>query len=110
VLNPTDWARIELTKDGEERYIFANVLQLAGPVLWGRRVVSTASQAADDFLVGAFAQAATIYDRMDAEVLFSSEDRDNFVKNMITARAEKRLALAVKRPDALVAGDLGFAP
>lgn len=108
VLNPTDWARIELTKDAEERYIFANVLQLAGPVLWGRRVVSTASQAVDDFLVGAFAQAATIYDRMDAEVLFSSEDRDNFVKNMITARAEKRLALAVKRPDALIEGDLGF--
>lgn len=108
VLNPTDWARIELTKDGQERYIFANVLQLAGPVLWGRQVVSTAAQDVDAFLVGAFAQAATIYDRMDAEVLFSSEDRDNFVKNMITARAEKRLALAVKRPNALVKGDFGL--
>jgi HK97 family phage major capsid protein len=107
VLHPTDWARIELTKDGEFRYIFANVLQLAGPQLWGRPVVATQSMTEDDFLVGAFRAAAKIYDRMDAEVVMSSEDRDNFIKNMITVRAEKRLALAVKRPAALITGDFG---
>jgi len=107
VLHPTDWARIELTKDGEFRYIFANVMQLAGPQLWGRPVVATQSMTEDDFLVGAFKTAATIYDRMDPEVLASSEDRDNFIKNMITVRAEERLALAVKRPAALITGDFG---
>ena len=107
VLHPTDWARIELTKDGENRYIFANVVQLAGPQLWGQPVVSTQTMDADEFLVGAFRTAATIYDRMDAEVLISSEDRDNFIKNMLTVRAEKRLALAVKRPAALITGDFG---
>jgi len=104
VLNPMEWARIELTKNTMGGYIFANVLQLAGPVLWGRSVVSTTAMDAGDFLAGEFGVAATIYDRMDAEVLFSTEDRDNFVKNMITARAEKRLALAVKRGRALVDG------
>ena len=59
----------------------------------------------DEFLVGAFRTAAKIWDRMDIEVLISSEDRDNFIKNMLTVRAEKRLALAVKRPGALVTGD-----
>ncbi|MBN8956767.1 MAG: phage major capsid protein, partial [Rhizobiales bacterium] len=49
----------------------------------------------------------TIWDRMDVEVLVSSEDRDNFVKNMLTVRAEKRLAMVVKRPAALVYGDFG---
>ncbi|AJY44670.1 phage major capsid protein [Martelella endophytica] len=107
VLHPTDWARIELTKDGEFRYIFANVMQLAGPQLWGRPVVETQAMDQDEFLVGAFKMAATIYDRMDPEVVASSEDRDNFVKNMITVRAEERLALAVKRPAALVNGDFG---
>ncbi|MDE3797605.1 phage major capsid protein [Sinorhizobium meliloti] len=107
VLNPTDWARIELTKDGEFRYIFANVMQLAGPQLWGRPVVETQSMDADEFLVGAFRTAATIYDRMDPEVIASSEDRDNFIKNMITVRAEERLALAIKRPAGLVHGDFG---
>lgn len=105
VLHPTDWADIELTKDGENRYIFANVIQLAGPQLWGRPVIGTQAMDLDEFLVGAFRMAAKIWDRMDTEVLISSEDRDNFVKNMLTVRAEKRLALAVKRSAALVTGD-----
>ena len=50
-----------------------------------------------------------IDDRMDVEVLISSEDRDNFVKNMLTVRAEERLALAVKRPAALVTGEFNEA-
>jgi HK97 family phage major capsid protein len=107
ILHPTDWARIELTKDGENRYIWANPRALGGPTLWGDPVVETQAISVDKFLVGAFKTAATIYDRMDAEVLISSEDRDNFIKNMLTVRAEKRLALAVKRPLALTYGDFG---
>jgi HK97 family phage major capsid protein len=109
VLNPIDWADIELTKDGEQRYIFANVIQMAGPQLWGRPVVATQAMDQDEFLTGAFRMAAKIWDRMDTEVLISSEDRDNFIKNMLTVRAEKRLALAVKRRAALVTGDFSDA-
>lgn len=107
ILNPADWALIETLKDSQGRYLFANPQGVAGPVLWGRPVTSTAAQSQDTFTVGQFAVAATIYDRMDAEVLFSSEDSDNFQKNMVTARAEKRLALAVKRAAALIKGDFG---
>ncbi|MBO9099993.1 MULTISPECIES: phage major capsid protein [unclassified Rhizobium] len=109
VLHPTDWASIELTKDGEFRYIFANVIQLAGPQMWGRPVIATQAMDLDEFLVGAFKVAAKIWDRMDVEVLISTEDRDNFIKNMLTVRAEERLALAVKRPGALVTGDFSDA-
>ncbi len=105
VIHPTRWAKIELTKDGEQRYIFANVIQMAGPQLWGRPVIATQAMDEDEFLTGAFRVAAKIYDRMDVEILISSEDRDNFVKNMLTVRAEERLALAVKRPAALVTGE-----
>jgi len=107
VLHPSDWARIELLKDGESRYIWANPRTDNGPGLWGRPLLETQAMDEDEFLVGAFRMAATIYDRMDAEVLISSEDRDNFIKNMLTMRAEKRLALAVKRAAALVTGDFG---
>lgn len=110
VLNEIDWALIETSKDSEGRYIFANPLQLAGPVLWGRPVVPTTEIEADNFLTGAFKVAATIYDRMDTEVLISSEDRDNFVKNMLTVRAEKRLALAIKRAAALIYGQFTVIP
>ena len=108
VLHPEDWMVVETTKDGDNRYIFANPTGVAGPVLWGRAVVPTQAMTVDKFLIGAFRMAATIYDRMDTEVLISSEDRDNFIRNMLTVRAEKRLALAVKRPAALVYGDLGL--
>lgn len=105
VLNPVDWAHIELTKDTQGRYLLANPLSLMGPVLWGRPVVDTQSMEVGDFLVGAFRMAAQIYDRMGVEISVSSEDRDNFIKNMLTVRAEKRLALAIKRPAALVHGE-----
>lgn len=107
VLHPTDWARIELTKDADGRYIFANPQSLAGPVMWGRPVVPTQAMSEDEFLVGAFRLAAQLFDREDANVELSTEDRDNFIKNMTTIRAEERLAFVVYRPEAFVTGDFG---
>jgi len=54
VINPIDWADIELTKDSQQRYIFANPQQIAGPTLWGLPVVPTQSMDAGDFLTGSF--------------------------------------------------------
>lgn len=104
VLNPTDWAQIELTKDATGRYIFANPVGLAGPTLWGLPVVESLAMPQNQFLTGAFKLAAQIFDREDANVLISTEDRDNFVKNMVTILAEERLGLCVYRPQALVKG------
>lgn len=107
VIHPTEWARIELTKTSDGAYLFANPQSLVGPTLWGLPVVATQAMSGDDFLVGAFNIAATLWERLDAEVLISSEDRDNFVKNMLTIRAEERVGLAVYRPEALIYGDFG---
>lgn len=106
VIHPTAWAGIELTKDAAGGYIFANPQGLAGPVLWGRPVVSTKRIGVGNFLTGSFKLAGQIFDRMDTEVRISDQDRDNFIKNMLTVRAEKRLALVVRRPGALVKGAL----
>ena len=62
--------------------------------------------AAGKFLTGAFSFAAQVFDRMDIEVLLSSENVDDFEKNMVSIRAEERLGLAVYRPEAFVKGDL----
>lgn len=105
VLHPTDWARIETTKDGQQNYIVGSPFRLMPPSLWGLPVVATQSITVDKFLVGAFRVAATVYDRMQTEVLLSTEDSDNFQKNLVTIRAEKMLALAVKRALALIYGD-----
>lgn len=104
VLNPTDWAAIELTKDNQGRYIWANPAGLVGPTLWGLPVAVSLAMPPNTFLTGALAYAAQIFDREDASVLISTEDRDNFVKNMVTILAEERLALVVRRPQALIKG------
>ena len=105
VLHPKDWAAIELLKDGEDRYLWAAPRSgLATPTMWGLPVVSTPAMVDTDFLVGAFQMAARIWDRMEVEVLLSTEDGDNFKQNMITIRAEERLALEVWRPLSLVYG------
>ena len=106
VLNPTDWAKIELTKDNEGRYIVGNAMSPIGPNLWGVPVVQTQAMAAGTFLTGAFNLGAQIFDRMAVEVLLSSENEDDFIKNMITIRVEERLALAVYRPESFVTGDV----
>ncbi|MFC5562073.1 phage major capsid protein [Methylobacterium aerolatum] len=104
VLNPADWAAIELTKDGQGRYIWANPAGLIGPTLWGLPVAVSLAMPQNTFLTGALRYAAQIFDREDAAVLISTEDRDNFVKNMVTLLAEERLALVVRRPQALIKG------
>jgi HK97 family phage major capsid protein len=104
VLHAIDWANIEMTKDANGRYIFANPQALAGPTLWAKPVLPTQSMAVGSFLVGAFKVAATLYDRLTPEVLISTENSDDFEKNLATMRCEERLALAVKRPAALIKG------
>lgn len=105
VLHPTDWAGIELTKDTAGAYIIGNPQDSAQPRLWGLPVVATQAMTLDKFLVGAFGMGAQIFDRSDASVQISTEDDQNFRKNLCTILAEERLALAVYRPEAFVKGD-----
>lgn len=105
VLHFIDWAKIELTKDSLGRYILANPAALTGPTLWALPVVATEAAAFQGkFLTGAFNAGAQIFDREDANVVISTENADDFEKNMISIRCEERLALAVKRPEAFVYG------
>ena len=106
VLHPTNWANIELLKDGENRYLFTNPQNTATGRVWGRDVVSTQAMTLGRFLVGDFAMHAQILDRQDANVAISFENKDNFERNMATIRVEERLALAIYRPEAFVKGTL----
>lgn len=104
VLNPRDWHNIALLKDNEGRYIFGGPQAFTSNIMWGMPVVPTKAQAAGTFTVGGFDMASQVWDRMDATVEVSREDRDNFVKNMLTILCEERLALAHYRPTAIIKG------
>lgn len=109
VLNPIDWAGIQLTKDTQERYIIGNPQEGNTPRLWGLPVVETQAMDSTEFLVGAFNMGAQLFDRLEIEVLLSTENSTDFEKNMVTIRAEERLALAIYRPEAFVTGDFDTA-
>tara|TARA_Y100001933_G_scaffold264325_1_gene329421 strand:- start:5753 stop:6979 length:1227 start_codon:yes stop_codon:yes gene_type:complete len=105
VINPIDWAGIETEKDTAGAYIIGNPQDSAQPRIWGLPVVATQAMTVDKFLVGSFGMGAQIFDRSDASVEISTEDSDNFRKNLVTILCEERLALAVYRPEAFVKGD-----
>ena len=107
VMNPVDWARIELLKDTTGRYIIGNPQGSISATLWNLPVVETQAIAVDKFLTGAFKLGAQVFDRWQARVEVATENEDDFVKNMVTILAEERLALAVYRPEAFIYGDFG---
>lgn len=109
VMHPTDWATIELTKDTTGRHIIGNPQNPAQPSLWRLPVVETQAMTIDKFLTGAFQLGAQIFDREEANVEISTEDSDNFRRNLVTIRAEERLALAVYRPESFIKGDFSDA-
>jgi HK97 family phage major capsid protein len=90
------------TDDGA--YLSAGPFSKTPPTLWGRPVVPTTACPEGEFVVLNGTQAAQIFDRMEAEVLISSEHSDLFVRNQVAIRAEKRLALVIKRASAIVHG------
>lgn len=106
VLHPTNWANIELLKDANFQYLFTNPQNTTTGRIWGRDVVSTPAMTVGRFLVGDFAAHAQIFDRQDANIAISFENKDNFERNMATIRIEERLALAIYRPEAFVKGVL----
>jgi len=107
LLNPADWATIEIdlmtTAAGQTLY---SVSEGGQPRLFGVPVIQSVGMTADNVAVGAFAQAYMIHNREGVVVEMSDSDDDNFQKNLITIRAERRLALATERPAAVRAGDL----
>lgn len=105
LMNPTDWTSLELLKDGDGNYMLGGPGNIGTPAAWRVPLVPTAAMAADTFLVADFDMAATIYDRQ-ALAIELGRVNDDFTRNLLTLRAERRLGLAVDRPAAMRGGDL----
>lgn len=106
VMNPADWAWIELLKDTQGRYIIGNPQGNIGATLWGLPVVPSMAMTVDKVLVGAFRTGAQVFDRWQTSIETGYVGND-FTDNMVTILGEKRLALATYRPGAFIYGDFG---
>lgn len=103
VVHPSDWSEMRLLKNTQGEYVMGPPGADVEPRLFGVPAVVTQAMIAGSFLVGNF-QKATLYDRMAARVEVSTEDSDNFRKNLVTVLAEERIGLAVKAPAAFTKG------
>jgi HK97 family phage major capsid protein len=106
VIHPTDWQTIRLGKDGNNQYYgggpFTGAYGNAGPSnqsqLWGLKVDVTTAIAQGTVLVGGFQESAQVFRRMGITLEMTNSNVDDFVNDLITLRAQERVALAVYRP------------
>lgn len=112
IMHPNDWWAIRLTKDSYGRYVLGDPqAPMANPNLFGLQVVRTSNITKGSFLVGSGSPvAAEIRDRMGMTVEISTQHANYFTENMVAIRAEKRLALVVKRPASFVEGSFTSSP
>ncbi len=107
VMHPNNWARLRLAKDTAGQYLGGGPMigaygqgLMAGQTAWGLPVAVTAAIAENTALVGAFATMAQVFYRNGLTIEASNSHSDFFQKNLTAIRAERRLALAVYRPQA----------
>jgi HK97 family phage major capsid protein len=104
VVNPLDWEDMELLKGTDGKYIWVDVNNGGVPRLWRVPVVDTIAVEEGQFISGAFKQGGQVFDRQHAAVEVFEQDRDNVPLNLVTFRAELRLALVIYDQNAFVKG------
>ena len=107
IVNPADWGAMETAREGSNtgQYLYGAPGTVAGGLPFGVRVVLNVNVTAGTFIIGAFSEAATIFQRENATVEMGYVN-DDFTRNLVTLRAEERLALAVDRPSMVYYGDI----
>lgn len=122
-LNPSDWERIELSTDSQGAFrVTPSPTGALAARIWGLAVVATTvmTGSAPDpdgagagvetlgkFLVGAFREGATLWERTGVRVLLTDSHASNFTSNILTLLVEMRAGLSVWRPKAFVVGTFG---
>jgi HK97 family phage major capsid protein len=111
VLHPSDWEKIELTKNTQGTYLMAISMQQGSEQrIWRLPVIDTPAMTEGTALLGAFGTGAQLYDREAATIRVAEQHSDFFIRNAIVILAEERLAMAVKRPEAFVKITFDAAP
>jgi len=112
ILNPSDEAKLEMVKTTYGSYLLSDRSPREDGLLrvWGLPVITTPNMVVGDFLVGAFPQGCALFDRETVTVEIAFQNEDDFVRNLITVRAEERVAFAVFVPGAFVCGPFSCPP
>lgn len=116
-INPADYQKFRLSKDSNGQYFgggffsgeYGNGAITMQPPLWGLRTVVTPAVPSGTVAVGAWQQGGTVYRKGGIRVESTNSHDTDFTNNLVTIRAEERLALAVRVPAAFVKVTLNYA-
>jgi formylmethanofuran dehydrogenase subunit D len=107
VITPADyWAIMLIEKSTGSGYGLPGIVTMEGGTLRvnGIPLFKATWLAANKYFVGDWSYVQKVVTE-GLTLEFSTEDKDNFSKNNITARIESQIALAVERPNAVIFGD-----
>lgn len=106
-INPLDWAVLQNQTDANGQYFnggpYGRTYGLSAPNVtpfWGIPLISTLSQPQGTALVGNF-NDAMVWNYQGLTMDMTNSDADDFIHDIITMRAERRLGLSLTRPKSL---------
>lgn len=105
VLNWSDWSALLGLKSTTNEYLINGILDPVKQTIYGIPVVLSSAVTAGKFAMGNFKMGGIVFDKT-AMALEIDRAGDDFTKNLITIRAERRLGFAVVQPKAICYGDL----
>lgn len=104
LLNPADWCKVLTAKNVNKDYLIPGIVDIPTKTIWGVPVVTNPFVEAGKFYLGNFAEAGKIVEREDLAIEMDRE-QDDFTKNLMTLRVERRLDFAVMQPKAVCYGN-----
>lgn len=105
VLNWSDWSALLGLKSTTNEYLINGILDPVKQTIYGVPVVLSSAMTAGKFAMGNFKMGGIVFDKT-AMSLEIDRTGDDFTKNLITIRAERRLGFAVVQPKAICYGAL----
>ncbi len=109
VINSADWysTGFALNKDGNGQYRLGGPRQPvdAEDALWRMRTVVSDLIPQGQILLGNF-RTVRVYDRMRSRIQMTRSNVDDFERNLVSIRAENRLGVGIRNPNALCLLDI----
>ncbi len=106
MVNVFDWEEIEMTKGSDQKYMWSTVTDGGVERLWRLPVVVSQILEPGRALMGNWREGCTLHVRQGAEIRFSDQHEDYFMRNMIAILCEERVGLTCSRPGSFV--DMAF--
>lgn len=103
LLNPVDWVKVLTAKNVNKDYLIPGIVDIPTQRIWGIPVILSGSVEAGKFHMGDFFAGGKIIERSGIAVEMDRE-QDDFTKNLMTLRVERRMDFAVVQPKALAYG------